>query len=187
MPPTPLLRWRGGRGCLPFNMLTNLRLEYRKPTVRDLSFFRAYLSDPLLTRFLPRGEPYLEEVSAAYLGDRIAHWETHGFGTYLLSEPQRSKVVGYCGLEFVPNTPHIDIRYGLIREVWGRGLALEAAQTCLEEGFQRKFAETFYGAAVPQNSASIAVLGRIGMKPCDVDLYGDDVLHFCISKRERGH
>ena len=157
------------------------RLIYRKPTPEDLSFFLAYLSDPLLTRFLPYGEPYSEEAIAAYLQNRILHWETHGFGTYFLSELQRSKVIGYCGLEFVPNTPHIDLRYGLIQEVWGRGLAVEAAQTCLSEGFRLGLADTFYGVAVPQNRASIAVLKRIGMKPCEVDLYGNEVLHFCIS------
>ena len=160
------------------------RLEYRKPTLGDLGFFRTYLSDPLLTRFLSRREPYPEEAISQYLQDRIAHWETHGFGLYLLTELQNSKVIGFCGLEFVPNTPHIDIRYSLIQEVWGRGLAVEAAQTCLSEGFRLGLADTFYGVAVPQNKASIAVLEQIGMKPCNIDLYGDNVLHFCISAHE---
>ena len=145
----------------------------------DLNFFRTYLSDPVLTRFLPNEAPYPEEMIAAYLENRIAHWETYGFGSYLLG--LGSKIVGYAGLEFVRDTSYIDLRYGLIREVWGRGLALEAARVCLEEGFRRGLAETLYGAAMPENEASIAILKKVGMKPCEVDLYGDEVEHFCIA------
>lgn len=119
---------------------------------------------------------------AAYLQNRIAHWEAHGFGSYLLTLD--SQTVGYAGLEFVRDTPHIDLRYGLVQEVWGRGLALEAARACLKEGFQKELAETLYGAAVPENKASIAVLKKVGMKPCEVDLYGDEVAHFCISSND---
>ncbi len=147
-----------------------------------MDFFRAYLSDPVLTRFLPNEAPYPEAMITAYLQNRIAHWKVHGFGSYLLDLD--SQTVGYAGLEFVRETSYIDLRYGLVREVWGRGLALEAAQTCLEEGFRRGLAETFYGAAAPENRASIAVLKKVGMKPCGVDLYGDEVSHFCISARE---
>ena len=115
---------------------------------------------------------------AAYLQSRIAHWETHGFGSYLLT--LNSQTVGYAGLEFVPDTPYIDLRYGLVREVWGRGLAVEAAQACLAEGFRRELAETLYGAAMLENEASVAVLKKVGMKPCEVDLYGDGVVSFYI-------
>ena len=158
------------------------RLTYRKPAPEDLDFFRAYLCDPVLTRFLPNEGPYPEEMIVAYLQSRIAHWETHGFGSYLLDLD--SKTVGYCGLEFVRDTPYIDLRYGLLQAVWGRGLALEAARACLAEGFGSGLVRTLYGAAMPENKASIAVLKKIGMKPCDVDLYGDEVVHLCVSANE---
>ena len=158
------------------------RLAYRKPTLDDLDFFHAYLSDPVLTRFLPNEAPYPEEMIAVHLENRVAHWETHGFGSYLLT--LGSQIVGYVGLEFVPGTPYIDLRYGLVQEVWGRGLALEAARACLGEGFRRGLAETLYGAAMPENEASVAVLEKVGMKPCEVDLYGYVVVHFCVSKEQ---
>ena len=161
-------------------MLERPHLIYRKPTPDDLDFFRTYLSNPVLTRFLPNEGPYPEAMIATYLQNRIAHWETHGFGSYLLT--LNSQTVGYAGLEFVKGTSYIDLRYGLIQEVRGRGLALEAARACLAEGFRRGLAETFYGAVVPENKASIAVLKKVGMEPSKVDLYGADVLHFCISQ-----
>ncbi len=118
----------------------------------------------------------------AYLHNRITHWDVHGFGSYLLRLDE--EVVGYGGLELVPNTSYIDLRYGLIQAVWGRGLAVEAARACLAEGFQLGLAKTLYGAAVPENTASLAVLKKVGMTPCDVDLYGDEVLNFCLSASE---
>lgn len=160
-------------------MPSSPRLSYRKPTLDDLGFFRTYLSNPLLTRFLPHEAPYPEAMITAYLHNRIAHWDAHAFGSYLLLLDE--EVVGYGGLEFVANTPHIDLRYGLIQAVWGRGLAVEAARACLAEGFQLGLARTLYGAAMPENTASLAVLKKIGMTPCDVDLYSDEVKHFCIS------
>ncbi len=160
-------------------MLERPPLIYRKPTPDDLDFFRTYLSDPILTRFLPNEGPYPKAMIEGYLRDRIAHWETHGFGSYLLT--LNSQTVGYVGLEFVRDTSYIDLRYGLIQEVWGRGLALKAARACLEEGFKLELAKTFYGAAVPENKASVAVLEKVGMKLCAVDLYGAGVVHFCVS------
>ena len=175
----PSPRSRGRRGFSRLDVPKNSRLVYRKPAPDDLDFFRVYLSDPPLTRFLPNEGPYPEAMIVAYLENRITHWEAHGFGSYLLILDSRT--VGYCGLEFVRDTPHIDLRYGLVQEVWGRGLAVEAARACLVEGFQSGLARTLYGAAMPENKASLAVLRKVGMTPCDVDLYGDEVKHFCIS------
>lgn len=176
---TEVIERRRVNKAFPLSMPQSLRLEYRRPTSEDLTFFRAYLSDPVLVRFLPRGKPYSEEAVVDHLQDRIAHWKTHGFGTYLLGLD--SKTVGYCGLEYVPNTPHIDLRYGLVQEVWGRGLAVEAVTACLAQWRTLNLAKTFYAAVLPQNRASITVLERVGMTRCDAHFYGDDVLYFCTS------
>ena len=46
----------------------------------DHSFMAEFLSDPMLTRYFPKGGPYTGPEIEAYMAARLAHWEAHGFG-----------------------------------------------------------------------------------------------------------
>ena len=161
------------------------RLSYHPMTPEDLDFMVQYLADPVLTRFLPREKPYPLEMAVSHLQDRLDHWERHGFGTHLLRLIATGDPVGYCGLEYVGQTPFINIRYGITREHGGRGLATEACTHCLNQGFKSLAVPTLYGAAIPENTASIKVMEKSGMHPCQgVEFYGDSVVYFHCHQRE---
>lgn len=161
------------------------RLKYRKIGPEDSDFIGAYLSDPELTRFLPLGGPYPRNQVEEFLVNRIRHWRRHGFGTFVMSLPATGRVIGYCGLEHVKETEFVDIRYGVVRDLWGEGMATEAAQRCLAFGFADLNLMTLFGAAHPDNLPSITVLKRIGMKPCKgFDFYGDRVDYFQMTRSD---
>ena len=154
--------------------LESERLFYSKIKKKDLDFFRDYLKDPLLTRYLPLGEPYPEKEIINYLAARIEHWQTHQFGIFMLELISTGETIGYGGLSYVGETEFIDIRYGIIQKYWGQGLAKEAATRILAHGFNELKLETIYGVSVPENSASAGVLKKIGMRSCSrADFYED--------------
>lgn len=148
----------------------------------DFDFMADFLSDPMLTRYLPKGGPYTGPEIEEYVAARLDHWETHGFGIFMLRTRSPDGVVGYAGLEHAGGTAFVDIRYGIAKVHWGNGYALEAARAVAGYGFTVLGLTTLYGAAVPENSASLALLRKIGMAPDPVfDCYGDVVSPFSIT------
>ncbi|MBI9088791.1 MAG: GNAT family N-acetyltransferase [Desulfobacterium sp.] len=148
----------------------------------DFDFMADFLSDPTLTRYLPKAAPYTGPEIEAYVAARLDHWETHGFGNFMLRTRSSGGMVGYAGLEHAGGTAFVDLRYGIARTYWGKGFALEAAEAVADYGFTVLGLTTLYGAAVPENRASLAVLRQIGMAPDPAfDCYGDVVTPFSIT------
>ncbi len=150
----------------------------------DAPFITTYLGDIRTTRFLPLERPFSEEEAGQWLADKIGHWQKHGFGLFLLREKGHAPPIGYCGMAFVADTNFVDIRYGLIPEAQGRGLALEAARCCARHGFDTLGLKRIYGAALPENHASKAIMRKLGMKPDkSFDYYGEGVETFSVASR----
>jgi [ribosomal protein S5]-alanine N-acetyltransferase len=152
------------------------RMKFTRLDESDLDFLLEYHSCPELTKYLPLEKPYPKEKVVNYLANRIKHWINHNFGTYLLTSKETNEKIGYSGLEYVGETNYIDIRFGIIKEYWGKGLATEAAKTCINNGFDKHHLNIIYGAAVSNNIGSITTLKKIGMKQTNkVDFYGNVV------------
>ncbi len=161
------------------------RLLLKKMRRDDFDYLLYFLSDPAHTKYLPLGKPYPEEEVKTYLDNRLKHWDAHGFGVYMLVLKSTGGTVGYCGFERFKETEFIDIRYGLASRLQGRGLALEAARACMHEAFTKRREPVLYGAAVPENTASLSILKKLGMTPCtDADAYGDVVNYFSIKRED---
>lgn len=147
---------------------------------RDLAFFRVFLKNPLVTRWLPVNEPCTEEEVRLHHIRRLEHWEKRGFGTWMLREDGKAAPFGYCGLEHVCDSEFIDLRYGLLPHAQGKGLALKASRDVLKKGFSRLGLERIYGASMHENRASVKILKDLGMKEdFRFDLYGENL--FCAS------
>ncbi|MCX4029710.1 GNAT family N-acetyltransferase [Endozoicomonas sp. SM1973] len=166
-------------------MLKTPRITFNPITAADFDFLFEHLSDEEQTRYLPLGKPYPKNKVKAYLSNRLSHWQQYGFGTFILSLTETGEPIGYCGLEYVLETDFIDIRYGLVKPVWGQGLAFEAAFASVTYGFESLQLDEIYGAAVPENKASITVLKKLGMTPSPhFDIYGDAVDSFSVKKAQ---
>jgi ribosomal-protein-alanine N-acetyltransferase len=167
------------------NIVESQRLNFLRVEKEDFAFFLEYLSDPELTRFLPLEKPYPKAKVVEYLDNRIKHWNKHQFGTYLLKLKSTGEIIGYCGLEYVRDTKYIDIRYSIVKNQWGKGYAKEAAKKCIEHGFMELNLNVIYGAAVPENTPSIMVLEKLGMKRIThVNFYDDVVWYYQIKSSQ---
>ncbi len=172
----------GTNGVLGTMMETE-RLLLKQISNDDSTFIRYYLSDSDRTRYLPLGSPYSSSEADDWLKSRIAHWKTYHFGTFLVQEKNNHADIGYCGLEYVPGSEFIDIRYGLIQRSWGKGYAFEAALECVRIGFKYLHCEIIYGAAMRENVASIHILKKMGMKgDRNFTIYGSAVESFSLEK-----
>jgi len=74
------------------------------------------------------------------------------------------RLIGFCGLQPLPETDEIEIGWWLARAWWGRGLATEAARAALHEGFTRAGLDRIVAIAQPANTASIRIMEKLGMR-----------------------
>ena len=158
---------------------------YKKIESDDIDFFTKFLKDPVLTKYLPLKRPYTSSEIDRYVSGRIDHWKKYHFGVFILVLKSTCQKAAYCGLEYVGDTEFIDIRYGVLADHTGKGMIREAARGMIEYGFHVLNLSTIYGAAIPHNRASIAILEKSGMKPDNrVSFYGDIVDYYSISKED---
>jgi len=134
----------------------------RPAAASDADRLHALLTVPEVYRFLGDGVPPPREVVDLWLARSQADFAAAGVGLWLL-EDGRGRLDGCVRLE-VQGPARAELIYALHPRVWGRGLATRMAWTVTSRALRRHgFAEVFAGADAP-NTASIAVMGRLGMR-----------------------
>jgi [ribosomal protein S5]-alanine N-acetyltransferase len=91
-------------------------------------------------------------------------YNVDGYGRLAVILKKTNQFAGWCGLR-CRKEPEIftEIGYRLIRQFWGQGIATEAAQACIAQGFQHFDLKKIVGIAMPQNIASTRVLEKCGL------------------------
>ncbi len=118
----------------------------------------------------PSGPPSLEKAQR-YISHHLAHWLEHGYGHWAVEITGQGQVIGWNGLEYLPETGETEVAYLLSRTVWGKGYATEAARAALEFGFETAHLDGIIGLVHPENRASIRVLEKCGLCLIDEKFY----------------
>lgn len=92
------------------------------------------------------------------------HYEKYGFGRWAVIRMTDQAFLGWCGLKYTPELNEYDIGYRFYKKYWGMGYATEAAQACIEWGFQNIDTDIIIGRTMPENIASFKVLEKVGLK-----------------------
>jgi len=147
------------------------RLLLRPWKTEDADRLLAILQEPDILRYFPRTAPWPREKVDRYIAHHLSHWQERGYGHWAVVTPMDGQVVGWNGLEFLPETGEIEVAYLLSREVWGHGYATEAAQAALHFGFTNCSLDKIIGLTHPENTASQRVLEKCGMVLIDRQVY----------------
>jgi [ribosomal protein S5]-alanine N-acetyltransferase len=145
-------------------VLETPRLILREFTPEDADALALVISDPETMRY------YTEAFNRAGVGEWIARnlrrYEADGHGLWAMDLKSSGAMVGDCGitLQDVDGKPLPEIGYHLHRDMWGQGLATEAARACLDYGFTRLKADLLISLIRPENVPSCKVAERNGMK-----------------------
>lgn len=126
--------------------------------------FRAIAADPEVIRYIGDGTPWPAERARQFVDRQIALFGERGFCLWKLTPRQGGGLIGFCGLQPLPETADIEIGWWLARAWWGRGLATEAARVALRDGFERVRLRRIVAIAQPANTASIGIMRKLGMR-----------------------
>jgi ribosomal-protein-alanine N-acetyltransferase len=105
------------------------------------------------------------EGTAAYLRRNLEHWAEYGFGLWMLRDSETGAMVGRAVLRHldVEGVDEVEVGYGLVPEVWGRGLATEVARACVSLGRERLGLGTIVAVTRVDHEASQRVMRKAGL------------------------
>lgn len=111
------------------------------------------------------GGPRDDAATGAYMERNLAHWDTHGFGLWMLREAAQGPLIGRAVLRHVDveGVDEVEVGYGFYPEHWGRGLATEVARACVRIGLDRVGLPSVVAVTLPEHRASQRVMVKAGL------------------------
>ena len=140
------------------------RLNLREFVESDFDAIHAYSSDPRVTRYLFFG-PRDPDGTAEYLEGLLASQHERPRTRFELGveEISSGRLIGACDLSLIERNV-VDLGYMLGLEDWGKGFATEIALALIDAAFFDLRADRVISTVDVNNSASIRVLEKIGMR-----------------------
>lgn len=143
--------------------IETMRLRLRPFTPNDTAPMHKLMNGDSVMRYFP-GSPTLSlEQVERMLAGQADHWQKYSYGWWAVELKATGKLIGWCGLQYLPETDETEVAYLLGREYWGRGLATEAAKTSVEWGFANLDVATIIAISHTENKASQAVALKCGL------------------------
>jgi RimJ/RimL family protein N-acetyltransferase len=147
-------------------LLTTERLRLREFLENDWHAVLAYQSDPRYLRYAPWTYRLQENVTRL-VQDFIGWQHEQPRVKYQLAIvlPTTQQVIGSCGIRMaMAHAQKAELGYELHPDYWGQGYATEAARSLLAFGFETLHLQHVWAQCIAENTASIRVLERLGMR-----------------------
>jgi ribosomal-protein-alanine N-acetyltransferase len=144
-------------------ILETSRLILREFLPSDANAMAVVLSDALTMQHYPA--PLNPDEVEEWIARNVRRYRANGHGLWAMVQKATGEVVGDCGLtvQDVDGTEEIEIGYHVRRDLWGHGLATEAARACRDFGFARLPVPRIISLIRPENSQSRRVAEKNGM------------------------
>jgi RimJ/RimL family protein N-acetyltransferase len=157
------------------------RLVLRSFTDHDSEALHRIMNQEDVLRYFPNSKPPPLDVVDRLIGRQLQHWREHGYGWWAVELREEPGLVGWNGLQYLPETDEVEVGYLLSREHWGRGLAAEGAREGLQCGFEELGLDEIVGIVHPDNVASQRVLEKLGMvRTAETEYFGMPVYRYAI-------
>ena len=139
------------------------RLLLREFVPEDADALASVISDAETMRFYLK--PYDRAGVESWIERNRRRYRDDGHGLWAMVLKSSGEVIGDCGLSWqtVDEVEEIEIGYHVRRDLWGRGLAPEAAAACRDYGFERLRAPRLIALIRPENMPSRRVAEKIGL------------------------
>lgn len=145
------------------------RLSFRNWQDSDRTLFHLINSDDRVMEFFPFRRTRAE--TDAKMDEFAAAIDKDGFGFTPAVVKTTGEPIGFIGItdadHMEPHLPRgtIQICWRLAPQFWGMGYATEGANAWLRFGFEQLGLDEIVSFAVWNNTASLTVMQRIGMRP----------------------
>jgi [ribosomal protein S5]-alanine N-acetyltransferase len=145
-------------------VLETCRLILREFAPSDADALARVISDPETMRYYPA--PFEGVAVEGWISRNRERYRLDGHGLWAMDLRSTGEMIGDCGitLQEVNGETLPEIGYHLRRDMWGQGLATEAARACRDYGFRQVKVDLLVSLIRPENVASCRVAERNGME-----------------------
>ena len=163
--------------------ITSPRFSLRELRDEDAGELHRILQNPEVLRYFPsRNPPTMAKVEKLVESQQV-HWDKHGYGWWALADGGSDALIGWCGLNYLPDTDEVELKYLLAEDCWGKGIATEASLLSLRAGIMGTAIEQVVGIVHPENIASQRVLEKVGMSFVnEAHYFGMDCLRYILTR-----
>ncbi len=141
------------------------RLLLRRINDADLSILIDMLGNPRVMRWLFSGL-HMDRDSARSFIEREFTFGDESIGLGALCEKTPERCIGFAGILPCNYLDMEDFEFGvaLQEDSWNKGYAREIGEAQIRHGFQKLRVDRLLALAHPQNTASLKVLEKMGMR-----------------------
>ena len=166
--------------------ITTSRLTLRPFTQDDDKYLHRIMNQPDILQYFPRTDPPDLERVRKIIEHQLTHWEKHRLGWWAVVPQGQTELIGWNGLQYLPETDEVEVGYLLSKQFWGQGYATEGAKASLEFGFEKLGLEQIIGLTHPENMASQNVLKKCGMRYMEQkEYFGMQLFRFVLKSPSR--
>lgn len=157
------------------------RILLRELDDLDLHALAEIYADPEVMRFVGKGIVLDSSQTERSIANWKKYYERFKFGNWATIEKQTSKFIGLCGLSWLPDNSDIEVSYLFSKPAWGKGYATETAKAILDYGFNNLGLKRIVALVYPENSSSIHVIDKLGMKyEGEKEFFGKKLLFYSL-------
>lgn len=137
-------------------------MSLRRPEAADVKDLSRLLLDPQIQAWLrPRPlDPLSQPDVESLLMSDIEHWQTEGYGPWLVRE--QGVFRGRVGVRRSEVLKGVELAWAVMPEAWGRGIATRAGRAAIRLARKRELGHVA-AFTTPHNRASVRVMERLGM------------------------
>lgn len=147
-------------------VLTTDRLLLRAWREADFDAFAAMMADDAVAEFLTIDRRAPDRATNwRTMAMLIGHWRIRGFGMFVVEERATGAFVGRIGPWRPEGWPGFEIGWGLARQHWGKGYAVEAARAAGQWAFETFDPPEVISLIHVDNVRSQNVAMRLGERP----------------------
>lgn len=139
------------------------RLLLKPYEASDIDDLHALWTEPAVRKFLWDDVVIPRETAEEVIRESIASHRTLGLGQWTVRLRGEPPLIGFCGFRNVDS--HVpELLFGFSRRGWKKGYATEASIAALVFAFDHRHVPRVVASTDPPNTASVRVLGRLGMR-----------------------
>jgi RimJ/RimL family protein N-acetyltransferase len=146
------------------------RLVLRGHVEHDFPAFAAMRADPVVMRFLGKGDILTEEESWKRFLGVMGHWALNGYGTWAVEERTTARLIGSLGYADKkrpaehPASGAPEMGWSFVAAAHGKGFASEALTAALVWGRQHFGPARVVCVIADDNAASVRLAERHGFR-----------------------
>lgn len=148
---------------IKIRIISTAQLYLRPWVSEEVGELFTILQEKDILHYFPDQSPPAWEKVERYIEHHLTHWVQFGNGHWAVVSRGSVRLLGWNGLEYLPELKETEVAYLLSRQVWGQGYATEAAIAALLFGFGQAYLKSIIGLVHPENARSLRVLEKSGL------------------------